>query len=85
MFSLSGDLVHWGSPRLIETTELVYTYDCGDENPVAHPAILDPASTSRNFETAGREPYLYFTRFHYQDCQQTLDRDLVRVRIRFSK
>jgi hypothetical protein len=85
LFSLSDDLVHWSAARLIETIELVYTYDCGDENPVAHPSILDPRSSSRNFETAAREPYLDFTRFHYQGCQQTLDRDLVRVRIRFSK
>jgi hypothetical protein len=84
-FSLSDDLVHWSPLRLIETVELVYTYECGDNEPIAHPAILDPASTSRNFETAGREPYMYFTRLNFDGCQQTLDRDLVRVRIRFSK
>jgi hypothetical protein len=84
-FSLSDDLVQWSPPRLIKTVELVYTYQCGDAEPIAYPSIIDPASTSRTFETAGREPYLYFTRFHYDGCTQTLDRDLVRVRIRFSK
>jgi hypothetical protein len=47
--------------------------------------VLDPQSKSRNFETTGRRPYLYFTRFHYSACQQTLDRDLVRVPIEFRK
>jgi hypothetical protein len=84
-FTLSDDLVHWSSARLVRRVELVYTYQCGDSNPLAHPSVIDPSSTSRNFETAGREPYLYFTRFHYQDCTQTLNRDLIRERIRFSK
>ena len=48
-------------------------------------SVLDPDSTSRNFETSGRHPYLYFTRLHYKACVQTLDRDLVRVPIQFSK
>jgi len=47
--------------------------------------VLDPESTSRNFETTGRRPYMYFTRFHYRDCVQTLNRDLVRVRLSFSR
>jgi hypothetical protein len=61
------------------------TYRCGDSNPVYYQSILDPSSTSRNFQTAGRTPYLYFTRFNYSHCQQTLNRDLIRVRVRFSK
>jgi hypothetical protein len=47
--------------------------------------VLDPASSSRDFDTTGRTPYLYFTRFHYRNCVLTDNRDLVRVPIRFSK
>ncbi len=61
------------------------TYRCGDRDPLFYPSILDPTSGSRNFETSGRRPYLYFTRMHYRACQQTSDRDLVRVQIEFSK
>jgi hypothetical protein len=57
----------------------------GDRDPVYYPSVLDPTSKSRNFETTGRRPYLYFTRFHYRSCNQTLDRDLVRLPIKFSK
>jgi hypothetical protein len=84
-YSLSSDLVHWAQRKLIREAETAQTYRCGDSNPVEYPSVLDPNSRSRNFETTGRRPYLYFTRFHYSACKQTLDRDLVRVPIKFSK
>ena len=62
-----------------------HTHRCGDPDPVAYPSVLDPGSSSRNFETTGRDAFLYFTRFNYEDCKETLDRDLVRVPIEFSK
>jgi hypothetical protein len=70
---------------VIRETEMPFTFECGDANPVAYPSLLDPESSSRNFETTGQRPYLYFTRFHYKDCRNVLNRDLVRVRVRFSK
>jgi hypothetical protein len=84
-YSLSGDLVHWSQRKLVKEVELTWTYRCGDADPVAYPSVLDPDSDSRNFETTGRRAYIYFTRVHYQACIQTLDRDLVRVPIEFSK
>ena len=84
-YSTSADLIHWEPRRLIHEAEMAYTYECGDPNPVAYPSLLDPDSSSRNFETTGRAPWLYFTRFHYKDCKFTSNRDLVRVRVRFSK
>ena len=84
-YSVSDDLVHWSRRKLIRKAELPYTFRCGDSTPVSYPSVLDPASSSRNFDTTGRTPYLYFTRFHYRDCVQTDNRDLVRVPIRFSK
>jgi hypothetical protein len=84
-YSISDDLVHWSQRKLIREVELPWTYACGDPDPVVYPSLLDPGSRSRNFETTGRRPYLYFTREHYSACRETLDRDLVRVRIEFSK
>jgi hypothetical protein len=84
-YALSDDLIHWSRRKLIREVELLETYKCGDADPVFYPSVLDPKSRSRNFETTGRQPYLYFTRPHYSGCRQTLDRDLVRVPIRFSK
>jgi hypothetical protein len=84
-YSLSGDLVHWSARKLVEEAVVPQTYRCGDEDPVYYPSVLDPRSSSRNFETVGRQAYLYFTRFHYQACAQTQDRDLVRIPVEFSK
>ena len=84
-YSLSGDLIHWSQRKLIKEVELLQTYRCGDRDPVFYPSVLDPNSKSRNFETTGRHAYLYFTRLHYEACQQTLNRDLVRVPVEFSE
>ena len=74
-YSLSDDLVHWSAPiRIMDTRAW------GDVGELRlYPSLLDPASSSRNFETTGRSPWLYFTRFH--GGFGSLDRDLVRVRI----
>lgn len=82
-FSLSSDLIEWTERKLVRETELPWTYSCGDRNPILYPSLLDPRSDSRNFETTGESAYMYFTRFHYRSCMQTLDRDLMRVPIRF--
>jgi hypothetical protein len=84
-FSLSDDLIHWSQTSLIMPTVVPWTYRCGGPDTILGSAVLDPASPSRNFNTAGREPYLYFILTHFSHCQPTLDRDLLRVRIRFSK
>ena len=84
-YSLSDDLVNWSRRKPIREVELTFSFECGDTNPVSYPSVLDPRSSSRNFDTTGRTPYLYFTRFHYSNCTQNLNRDLVRVPIRFSK
>ncbi len=84
-YSLSDDLIHWTPRRLIMETETLWTYQCGDSNPIHYPAILDPNSSSRNFETTGKQVYLYFTRFNYASCKMTSDRDLIRIPIEFSR
>jgi hypothetical protein len=84
-YSLSSDLIHWSRRKLLREVEAPWTFECGDRQPVTNPSVLDPAAKSRNFETTGRRPWLYFTRFHYAGCEQTLDRDLVRVPLELSK
>ena len=44
-----------------------------------------PISRSRNFETTGQRPWLYFTRFKYPGCEQAQGRDLVRVPLEIRK
>ena len=84
-YSVSDDLIDWSRRKLIREAQLPWTYKCGEASPILYPSLLDPDSTSRNFETTGERPYLYFTRFHYRDCVQTLNRDLIRVQLEFKK
>jgi hypothetical protein len=78
-YSLSPDLIHWTRPTLFLRAQVTWDYQCGDPDPIAYPSLLDSTSDSRNFETVGKTAFLYYTQFHYTNCQQTLDRDLVRV------
>ncbi len=78
-YSVSRDLVTWSYPRRFMSTEAPWTYECGDPDPAHYPALIDPSSTSRNFETSDGRGYVYYTQFHYDECRTTLDRDLVRV------
>jgi hypothetical protein len=82
-YALSDDLIHWSRRQLLMEAELTWTYQPGDDDPILYPALLDPDSESRNFETTDQDAYLYYTQNHYRDDQQTLDRDLVRVPVRF--
>jgi hypothetical protein len=84
-YSTSDDLIDWEPRQLIREAVLTTSYRCGGPNPVGYPSLLDPDSQSRNFETTGRRPWLYFTRFHYTQCRNVPNRDLIRVRVRFSR
>jgi len=83
-YSTSTDLINWAPRKLFLAATSPWTYKCGGADPVHYPSVLDPASTSRNFETTGKNAYLYYTQFHTQNCQQGPDRDLVRVPITIS-
>lgn len=84
-FATSTDLVHWTAPRSFHRVELTFTYVCGEEDPKAYASFVDPASRERNFDVTGRTGWLYYTRFHYLNCQMNLDRDLERVPIEISR
>jgi hypothetical protein len=80
-FSLSEDLIHWTPRKLIFSSSTLHSYRCGGQSPISYPSLVDPASRSRTFATTGRHPFLYFTQFRYRDCRQTLNRDLMRIRL----
>jgi hypothetical protein len=78
-YSLSKDLIYWSRPILFYPAPVPWTYTCGGPDPVHYPSLIDPSSTSRNFDTVGKSAYLYFTQFHTSGCVQGLNRDLVRI------
>jgi hypothetical protein len=84
-YSLSDNLVNWSVRKLVVQAPMIWTRECDEEDPVAYASLLDPESTSRNFETTGQRPYLYLTRFHYNWCDGDFhNRDLIRIPIEFS-
>jgi hypothetical protein len=80
-FSTSEDLIHWSSRKLVLRAPTLHSYRCGGDSPIAYPSVIDPAARGRNFETSGRRPFLYFTKFRYRNCRKTPNRDLMRVRL----
>jgi len=85
-YSTSKNLTDWSERRLLMEAPLPWTCPTGSEHQVAYPSLLDPASPSRNYETTGRFPSLYFTRLNDR-CLLALgaDRDLVRIPIELTK
>lgn len=84
-FSLSPDLIRWSARRLLLPAATLHSYGCGQSSPIAYPSVLDPSSRSRNFETTGLRPFLYFTKFRYRGCHKTANRDLMRIRLSISR
>jgi hypothetical protein len=83
-YSFSDDLIHWSDRQL-----LVETPACVPGGSVAgygsYPAVLDPSSTDRNFNTVGQTAYLYRARMNNAGtCGFSNDRDFVRVPITFA-
>jgi hypothetical protein len=82
-FSLSSDLVNWSLQQLIAPAFFPAPAACqkpgagGIAGGVAYASIIDHDDTTINFETPGRTPYLYYTRFN----DNVENRDLVRVPI----
>jgi hypothetical protein len=83
-YQTSDDLIHWGPRQLLFEITRFNTHMCGEPDPLAYPTIIDPTSTSRNFETAGQTAYVYYVRFNYQNCVLGNDRDMLRVPVQLS-
>jgi hypothetical protein len=87
-YSLSSDMVHWTSPRLLAALPLAYVGSGCEAIPgqktgsTLYGSLIDPADTSVNFENTGQHPYLYFSRW---TTSNELSRELVRVPITLTK
>jgi hypothetical protein len=82
-YSLSRNLVDWTPPQLIFSVPGTDDYTCPGRDPGVYFSLIDPASSSRNFETSGRSAYIYYTVPHPDKrCGIGFDRDLVRVPVR---
>jgi hypothetical protein len=85
-WATSKDLIRWTDPVMIVNAPPLHGTVCpgGPSGTVwyQYVALLDPDSTSRNFETSGETAYLYTTKIHGDSpkdpCNSTLNRDLVR-------
>ena len=95
-YSTSTDLIHWTDRKLLMEAEVRMSWragrdggtgECLDDDYISYPVLLDPNSSSRNFETTGARPYLYFVRTNARQagCTGTLDRDLVRIPVQFNR
>ena len=80
----SDDLVNW-SPQVADERQAAVDVSMRDRTEqVRDPSLLDNDSTSRNFDTTGQRPFIYFTRFNLSGCFTSLDRDLIRIPLEFS-
>ena len=80
-YAFSDDLIHWTHRKLLREMILPWTAKKNTDVMYLYPALLDPASESRNFETTGKTAYLYYTRHNFG--QGSLDRDLIRIAVEF--
>jgi len=84
-YSFSTDLLHWTHRKLLLELPLPWTIADPADIYYAYPSLLDPQSVSRNFETTGETAYLYYMRNNAGTDNNDLDRDLLRVPVRFQK
>lgn len=80
-YALSDDLINWDRRKLLLEVPLPWAAANPAETNFLYPTLIDHSSTSRNFETTGATAHLYFTRNNFG--HSSLDRDLVRVPVRF--
>jgi hypothetical protein len=82
-YSVSTDLIHWSTGRLFLALPTPWSASCGEDRFI-YPSLIDPGSSSRNFDVVGPDPYLYFVRQHFDGCRATMQRDLVRTKVHLS-
>lgn len=82
--STSSDLRDWTPPQLLWSVPLSGEQGCDHPWVANYPALLDSASPDRNFDSVGDEAWLYFTRFWTKDCGLSMQRDLMRIKVRLS-
>ncbi|KPK47189.1 MAG: hypothetical protein AMS22_16965, partial [Thiotrichales bacterium SG8_50] len=81
--SYSDDLIDWTLRSLIVERYLPWSAPDPSTPHFLYPSLLDPASTSMSFDTVGETGYIYYTRNNRRPVAGDLDRDLLRVPVRF--
>ncbi len=82
-YSLSSDLVNWSPARLLLKVPTIWSAYCPPQR-YAYPSLVEVDSPSRNFDTISNDAYLYIMREQFKGCDGGLNRDLVRMKIRFT-
>jgi hypothetical protein len=78
----SWDLITWSEKSKVMSISTPGRQRCPRSAPLGYPSLLDPNSVSRNFETVGDNAQLFLTRFNLQNCEVSLDRDLIRFPVK---
>jgi hypothetical protein len=60
--------------------DLLHTSFMPGESLLSYPSLIDPDDPDQNYQTPGRNPYIYFTWYHYNSTSN-YDRDLIRQRL----
>lgn len=80
LYSTSGNLVEWSTPRtLLPVTIVKSKTSC--ETVYEYPSLIDHSSSSDIFDRGLSDIFLYITRFNWGDCKRGPNRDLVRFKI----
>lgn len=69
-YATGRDLMHWSAPTLLLAGKTAYGDLCKvGPSIINYPALLDPASPSRNFDTIGDHPLLFYAIIKVENCQ----------------
>jgi hypothetical protein len=80
IYRFSSDLVSWSPLKVLMPMSVFPLWKKGDPPPNWYFSLLDPKSSSRNFDTLEDSPYLYFVRFRVIEGKLANDRrDILRV------
>lgn len=78
-YATSPDLIDWSPSVLLRAMPILVPNDCSDTKSFYYPSLIDPDSSSRNFEDTGDRAYLYLTKIYLDHCKVGMKRDLVRL------
>ncbi|GEM_PF-6018281 len=86
-YYLSDDLINWSGPYLLFEHSLGNSWHQGDPDPIKYVSVIDPTSTSRNFETTSDQFDLYATVIRYSETggvwgPHNYNADLVKMTVR---
>jgi hypothetical protein len=82
-YSWSTDLVHWSPAMTLLRLPILGSQSCGDKARYAYPSLIDDDG-GRNFDSIGANPWLFLTRMVVSGCHETVERDLIRIRLRIA-